>query len=69
MAILKILEEEILQLKKSEEIIDLLKIFPVKYNEDSLFDTIDKISISNEYTEYFDSGDLGNEKGELLRDL
>ena len=69
LAILKILEEEILQLKKSEEIIDLLKIFPVKYNEDSLFDTIDKISISNEYTEYFDSGDLGNEKGELLRDL
>ena len=69
MAIFTILEKELLEKTKSEDIIDLLKVFPVKHTEDELFETIEKINITNQYTEFFDTGDLGREKGELLKDL
>jgi hypothetical protein len=69
LAILAILEKELLEKTKSEEINELLKVFPVKYTENELFEAIDKINITNQYTEFFDTGDLGREKGELLKDL
>ena len=69
LAIFTILEKELLEKTKSEDIIDLLKVFPVKHTEHELFDTIERINITHQYTEFFDSGDLGREKGELLKDL
>ena len=69
LAILAILENELLQKTKSEEITDLLKVFPVKHTEHELFETIEKFNITNQYTDFFDSGVLGSEKGELLKDL